>query len=364
MVPGAVLQGDGEDVHHRVVQGLAGGVRVELLRVAGSGADHGRGCGGWCAARSTRSGRDRRSARASGGRDRSAPGSGTRRSVPWCSCPGWRAWPRPDRAAAPGTRASGPPSSQAMTPSSPSQIGAGAPSPRIARSTASMATLPAMRGRVRLPAGDLALAGLPGRRGQVQRLTDRLVDRLGVEPEHGADAGGRRGAEMRDMVDLVLVQADRADQVDLDLVAGGQTADQVGAARHRLLGDREDRRDVVAGMRVLGGQEGVVEVEFTHRDAVGPGRPLRRVASVDAEHRGAVAGAGAPAPGRGRRRPGGGSPRPRTTAALSMIRLTIISAVSAGPRPGRRRPRRSSRPGARGGESPRRCAVSGRHDQA
>ena len=33
-----------------------------------------------------------------------------------------------------------------MTPSSPSQIGAGDPSPRIARSTASMATFPACAG--------------------------------------------------------------------------------------------------------------------------------------------------------------------------------------------------------------------------
>ena len=32
------------------------------------------------------------------------------------------------------------------------------------------------------------------------------------------------------MVDLVLVQADRLDQVDLDLVAGGEAADQVGTA--------------------------------------------------------------------------------------------------------------------------------------
>ncbi|CFR85429.1 Uncharacterised protein [Mycobacterium tuberculosis] len=41
---------------------------------------------------------------------------------------------------------SGPASSQAITPSSPSQIGAGEPSPRIARSTASMPTLPACAG--------------------------------------------------------------------------------------------------------------------------------------------------------------------------------------------------------------------------
>ncbi len=77
------------------------------------------------------------------------------------------------------------------------------------------------------------------------------------------------------MVDLVLVQADPADQVDLDLVGGGDAADQVRAADTELLGDRDEGGNVVAGMRVLGGQEGVVEVEFTHRDTVGPGRPLR-----------------------------------------------------------------------------------------
>ena len=40
VVPGAVLQGDGEDVRDRVVQGLAAGRRVVLLRVVGAGADH------------------------------------------------------------------------------------------------------------------------------------------------------------------------------------------------------------------------------------------------------------------------------------------------------------------------------------
>ena len=67
-----------------------------------------------------------------------------------------------------------------------------------------------------------------------------------------------------------------AHQVDLDLVAGCQTADQVGAAAPGVLRDRDHRRDVVAGMRVLGGQERVVEVEFAHRDAVGPRRPFGR----------------------------------------------------------------------------------------
>ena len=73
---------------------------------------------------------------------------------------------------------------------------------------------------VRLPRRDLALARLARRGGGVQRLADGLVDRLDVEAEERSDAGGGRGAEVGDVVDLVLVQADRPHEVDLDLVAG------------------------------------------------------------------------------------------------------------------------------------------------
>ena len=92
---------------------------------------------------------------------------------------------------------------------------------------------------------------------------------------------------MGDVVDLVLVQADRAHQVDLDLVAGGDTADQLGAAAAGLLRRRQDRRNVVAGMAVLGSEEGVVIIELAHGGAVRPGRPLRMHPHVRtaAEHR-------------------------------------------------------------------------------
>lgn len=40
MVPGAVLQRHGEDVHDAVVERLAAGVRIVLLRIARAGADH------------------------------------------------------------------------------------------------------------------------------------------------------------------------------------------------------------------------------------------------------------------------------------------------------------------------------------
>ncbi len=142
--------------------------------------------------------------------------------------------------------------------------------------------------RVRLPAGDQALARLPGGRRQVQRLPDRLIDGLGIQPQHGAQAGGHGRAQMRDVVDLVLVQADSPGQVDLDLVTGGDAADQVGAADPQVLGDGHQGGNVVAGMRILGGQKRVVEIQFAHRDPVGPGRPLRGVVAPDPENLGAL----------------------------------------------------------------------------
>src|SRR5690606_34079298 len=140
------------------------------------------------------------------------------------------------------------------------------------------------RRRVRLPRGDLALARLPrGRRG-VQGLPDRLVGHLGGEPEQGADAGRGRGAEVGNVVDLVLVQADGAHEVHLDLVTGRDAAHESRTVGSRVLCDGEDRRDVVTRMRVLRGEEGVVVVELTHGDAVGPRGPLGLRDPADAEH--------------------------------------------------------------------------------
>ena len=80
---------------------------------------------------------------------------------------------------------------------------------------------------------------------------------------------------MGDVVDLVLVQAHSLDEVDLDLVAGGDAVDEVLAADALVLGDCEHSRDVVTGMRVLCGEEGVVEIEFAHGHTVGPSGPFR-----------------------------------------------------------------------------------------
>src|SRR5699024_705158 len=84
---------------------------------------------------------------------------------------------------------------------------------------------------------------------------------------------GRR-AQVGDVVDLVLVQADRAHQVHLQLVPGGDAADQIVAGAAGVLGDREDRGDVVPGMGVVGGEERVVVVQLAHGHAVGPCGPF------------------------------------------------------------------------------------------
>src|SRR5699024_5154655 len=85
---------------------------------------------------------------------------------------------------------------------------------------------------------------------------------------------GHARAQVCHVVDLVLVQADRGGQGDLDLVSGGDGAHQVRSGGAGVLGDGEQWRDVVAGVGVVGGQERVVEVELAHCHPIGPGCPV------------------------------------------------------------------------------------------
>jgi hypothetical protein len=80
---------------------------------------------------------------------------------------------------------------------------------------------------------------------------------------------------MGDVVDLVLVETNRADEVDLDLVPGGDPPDQITTGETSMLGDRQDRWNVVGGVGVVGGEKGVVEVELANRGPICPRRPLR-----------------------------------------------------------------------------------------
>ena len=134
---------------------------------------------------------------------------------------------------------------------------------------------------------------------------------------------------MGDVIDLVLVQADAFDQIDLDFVRRGEPADEIGARSSAMLRDREQRRNVVAGMRIVRRQKRVVKIQFADRDAIGPGGPFRRHAlrPLQSEHRRAglkrMGYAWARALATGRR-----AIEAAATAALSMRRLPIISATS------------------------------------
>ena len=121
----------------------------------------------------------------------------------------------------------------------------------------------------------------------MHRLLHRLEDHILRQAQQGADAAGLRRAEVGDMVDLAFVQTDGAHQIDVDFVTSGGAANEVRARFAHGLRHGEDRRDVVAGMRVISGEESVVHVQFAHRGAVRPCGPFRAEALIggDTEHR-------------------------------------------------------------------------------
>ena len=165
------------------------------------------------------------------GPGRSAPAPGTRRSAPWCSVS------RIARSASPGSgsgtsyggvRAVEQPGDHAVL----ALVDRGRAGLAAHRAVHRLDRHLAGEGRgVRLPGGDLALAGLAGGGGGVQRLPDRLEDRLGRRPEQRADAGRGDGPRWATWSILCLCRQIAFDQVDLDLVAGGDAAQQVGAGQ-------------------------------------------------------------------------------------------------------------------------------------
>jgi hypothetical protein len=107
-------------------------------------------------------------------------------------------------------------------------------------------------------------------------MVDRLEDDFDRQSEQAADPGHRRGRQMGDVVLLVLVERDRLHQRDLHLIGHNDRREQVGAAAPAVLGHGYESRDVVAGMRVVGGEKRVVEVEFPNSGGIRPPRPFGR----------------------------------------------------------------------------------------
>ena len=124
----------------------------------------------------------------------------------------------------------------------------------------------------------------------MHRLLHGLIDYLRVQLQEGAQAGSDRWAEVRDVILFVFVEADGADEVDLDFVSDGDGAKQLRAGAAALLGDGEQRWDVVRGMRVIRRKKSVVHVQLPHGDPIGPGGPFGFKALVrrDAEESGAA----------------------------------------------------------------------------
>ena len=150
-----------------------------------------------------------------------------------------------------------------------------------------------MRG-VRLPRGDLALARLARRRGRVQRLADGLEDRLLVEAEERADAAaadGPRWATWSILCACSEIAFTRSIWISYPVAMPRRTSRPVSPR----FAARCCATAMIGGMSRPGastrGEEGVVEVEFAHGDAVGRRRPLgaRAARGVGAEDRGAVA---------------------------------------------------------------------------
>ncbi len=297
VVPASVLQGDREDVHDRVVQRLAAGLGVHLLRVVGAGADHvvrvvagvqddlrdPRQVGDLAAHPERQV--DQRLALVFGavllgeavhdgalrlarfGQRHVVVGLGQSLVARGAS----REDPRDYRILA-------------FVDRTRRALAAHRPVHRLHRQLAGV------RGRIGFPRADLALARLARGDADVQRLLHGPEDHRLLQAEQRADAGGLRRTEMGDVVDPVLMQADRPHQVDLDFVPGRDAANEIFARLLHGLRHRQDRRDVVAGMRVVGGEEGIVHVELAHRRAVRPGRPFgtEALAGAQPEHGGAV----------------------------------------------------------------------------
>src|SRR5882672_2896595 len=109
----------------------------------------------------------------------------------------------------------------------------------------------------------------------MNRLLDRLINRGCWQVQQRADSRGLGRTQMRDVVDSVPVKANRFHKIDLYFVRSGDSANQVFSRPVHALGDCEDGRNVVSGMRIVRTQKCVMHIKFADRCAVRPRCPLR-----------------------------------------------------------------------------------------
>ena len=76
------------------------------------------------------------------------------------------------------------------------------------------------------------------------------------------------------VIDLVLVEADRFDQINLDFVRGDDAAQKIRPAASTLLPDRDQWRDVVTRVRIIGSQKGIMHVQLANGSPIRPSGPF------------------------------------------------------------------------------------------
>ena len=109
----------------------------------------------------------------------------------------------------------------------------------------------------------------------MQSLLNGLENHFLLQAEQRADAGSGSGAKMGDMVHLMFMQANRAHQINMQLITGRQATDQIAPGFSHGLRHRQHWRDIIAGVGVVSGEESVVHIQFAHGSAIRPGRPFR-----------------------------------------------------------------------------------------
>ena len=109
----------------------------------------------------------------------------------------------------------------------------------------------------------------------MQSLLDGLEHHFLLQAEQRADAGSGGGAKMGDMVHLMFMQANRAHQIHMQLIAGCQATDQIAPGFPHGLRHRKHWRDIIARVRVIGGEESIVHIQFAHGGAIRPSGPFR-----------------------------------------------------------------------------------------
>ena len=92
------------------------------------------------------------------------------------------------------------------------------------------------------------------------------------------------------MVDLMFMERDTFHEINLNLVSGGDAAQQIVTGTIRRLSNGDNRRDVIAGMGEIRSEESIVHVELANSGSIRPGRPFRTNAMIGRypEHGGAI----------------------------------------------------------------------------